>query len=142
MDLLHQKDIKLKSKEFTIAEANRYLNNGKETIAKSTIEYGAYTDPKYVSEGAGIAYLAALRAIDAFLISRGFPKNKLPKSVDGYFDAIHQKIPLNGKLSTALKIAYENLHVFAYYRGGTAVKMIKEGLENVKKIIEMMDKSI
>ena len=131
-----------KTKEYTITEAYRYLENAKETIAKSPIEYGRYTDSKYVSSGAGIAYLAALRAIDAYLISRDFPKDKLPKSIDGYFDTIHKKIPLNGKLSAALTIVYENLHILAYYRRGTDVKMVKSGLENVMKIITMMEKSI
>ena len=38
-----------------------------------------------------------------------------------------KKIPHNGKLKAALKIAYENLHLFAYYRGATGVKLVKEG---------------
>ena len=136
------KEPTLKTKEYTITEAYRYLENAKETIAKSSIEYGRYQDSKFVSEGAGIAYLAALRAIDVFLISRGYSVKELPTSIDAYRYAIYKKIPLNGKLSNALTIIYENLHILAYYRGGTSVKMVKDGLENVKKIITMMERSI
>jgi len=128
--------------EYSIDEAYRYLANAKDTIAKSPIQYGIYTDSKYVREAAGMAYLAALKALDVYLISKGIDRTKLPKSIDGYRDLIRRKIPLNGKLNASLKIVYENLHVFAYYRGGTAIQMVKEGFENVKKIIEMMDRLI
>src|SRR5438477_6243735 len=100
-----------------IAEAKRYLENAKHNLARIPIEYGRYADAKYVSEAAGIAYLAALKAIDGYLINKmNFPEEKLPGSIQEYRAIIHRKIPLNGKLSSALSNAYENLHIFAYYR--------------------------
>lgn len=126
--------------EYSISEAYRYLANAKETIGKSPIEYGRYSDSKYVREAAGMAYLAALKAIDVYLLHIGTERAKLPKSIDGYWDLIRKKIPLNGKLMASVNTVYENLHVFAYYRGGTATQMVKEGFENVKKIIEMINK--
>ena len=127
-----------KDKEFTIGEAYRYLNNAKETIRKSPMEYGAYSDAKYVREAAGIAYLAALKAIDTYLINKGIKEDDLPDSIEEYRILIKKKIPLNGKLMVALKIVYQNLHLFAYYRGGTGVDMVKEGFANCKKIIDML----
>ncbi|MFZ8832952.1 MAG: hypothetical protein ACO2O5_01915 [Candidatus Caldipriscus sp.] len=32
--------------------------------------------------------------------------------------------------------AYQNLHIFAYYRGGVGVQMIKEGIKSVEEIIK------
>ena len=126
--------------EYTIKEAYRYLQNAKETLSKSPIEYERYTDRKYVREAAGIAYLAAYVAIDSYLSQKGvFPTKKLPKSIDGYWELIRQYIPLNGKLYAALNIIFENLHVDAYYRGQTNVALVKAGFENVKKIIIMIE---
>ena len=104
------------------------------------MQYGAYNDAKYVREAAGIAYLAALKAIDAYLINKGVREDDLPDSIEEYRVFIKKKIPLNGKLTVALKIVYENLHLLAYYRSGTDVKMIKSGFENCKKIIDMLAK--
>ncbi|MEW6483006.1 MAG: hypothetical protein AB1397_08470 [bacterium] len=44
-----------------------------------------------------MAYLAALTAIDGYLLSIDTPKDKLPTSIDGYEKYLH-KIPHNGKL--------------------------------------------
>jgi len=126
--------------ENSIREAYRYLANAKDTLGKSPVEYGRYTDRKYVSEAAGIAYLATLRAIDAYLLNKGIPEKQLPKSIEGYWSFIKQHIPLNGKLSASLRIVYEDLHLGAYYRGFTSINVIKDGLQNVKKIIDMLSK--
>jgi len=93
-----------------------------------------------VREAAGMAYLAALKAIDVYLISIGLERKVLPKSIDGYWNLIRKKIPLNGKLTASVNTVYENLHIFAYYRGGVGVEMVKEGFSNAKKIIDMLSK--
>ena len=126
----------------TIQEAYRYFANAKKTLGKSPVEYGIYTDSKYVSEAAGIAYLSVLKTINTFLIERGMSETALPDSIEEYRDAIRKQIPHNGKLKAALSIVYYNLHILAYYRGGTDFKMVKSGLENCKKIIEMIEKSL
>lgn len=126
----------------SIQEAYRYLTNAKQTLGNSPLEYGRYSDSKYVREAAGIAYLSALKAIDVFLLSRGVSEDDLPKSIEEYREAVTKKMPHNGKLKAALDTVYENLHKLAYYQGGTDVKMVKSGLENCKKIIEMIDKTL
>jgi len=126
--------------EYTLSESYRYLANAKETIVKSPIEYGIYTDSKYVREAAGIAYLAALKALDVFFISKGMKKAELPQSIEEYQTFIKKKILLNGKLNSALTIVYQNLHIFAYYRGGIGMEMVKEGFDNARKVIEMISK--
>ena len=35
-----------RDKEYTIEEAYRYLENAKQTLSKSPVEYGLYTDSK------------------------------------------------------------------------------------------------
>ena len=127
-------------REYNLNEAYRYLANAKETLSKSQIEYGRYCDSKYVREAAGMAYLAALKALDVYLISTGVERARLPKSIEGYWDLIRRKIPLNGKLTAAVSIAYENMHIDAYYRGHTGVGLVKEGFENSRKVIDMMSK--
>jgi len=130
---------KIDSKTDAIVQARRYLHNAKETLSKSSIEYERYTDAKYVKEAAGIAYLAPLMAIDGYLIGKGISQEKLPHSIEGYFIAIQQHIPLNGKLRAKLSTVYENLHILAYYRGGVNVTMFKEGLKCAKEIVDMLE---
>jgi hypothetical protein len=129
-----------KTKEEAISEAKRFLKNAKEILSKTEIEYGKiYKDPKATREAAVIAYLAALLAIDGYLISKGTSKDKLPTSIDGYMDAV-RKIPKNGKFIANLITAYQNLHVFAYYRSGVNVDMIKAGIKSVEEIINILEK--
>ncbi|MEO5674704.1 MAG: DUF5618 family protein [Chitinophagales bacterium] len=123
-----------------ITEAHRYLQNAKLMLAEVSVEYGAYQDPKYSGMAAETAYLAALKAVDHYLIrKKNFTADKLPKSYEGYQNAIEKYIPLNGKLSYALHIAWQNLHVFAHYRDGVDKNLIKSGIENVERVIKMMD---
>jgi len=129
-----------KTKDEAIKEAKRFLKNAKEILSKTEIEYNRiYKDPKATREAAGIAYLAALLAIDGYLISKGTSPDKLPTSIQGYMDAV-KKIPRNGKLMANLITAYQNLHILAYYRGGVGVEMIKEGLKSVEEIIKILEK--
>ncbi|MEW6007842.1 MAG: DUF5618 family protein [bacterium] len=121
------------------SEAKRYLENAKETLARSPIEYGAYKDRKYVKEASAMGYVAALTAIDGYLLSIGTSRDKLPTSIDEYTKSL-RKIPHNGKLMTALTVLYENLHIFGYYRGGVSVEMIKDGFQKARFIIDTLSK--
>ena len=126
----------------SIREAYRYLANAKKTLGLSKIEYGRYSDSKYVKEGTGIAYLSALKAIDVYLLTCGMSEKELPKSIEEYRRVIQKKMPHNGKLMAMINNVYENLHILAYYRGGTEVQMVKSGIQNCKKIIEMIEMSL
>lgn len=70
--------------EYSISEAYRYLENAKETLGKSPVNYGLFTDSKYVREGSGIAYLSALKALDVYFITSGMKKSELPQSIEEY----------------------------------------------------------
>jgi hypothetical protein len=129
----------VQSKKELIKEAKRYLANGKETVAKSPIEGKLYADEKYVREGAGIAYLAALKAIDGYLVGKGIATDKLPKSIEEYWAMKKKHIPHNGKFSQSLTIAYKTLHIAAYYQGLNTISNIKEGFQAVKEIITMLE---
>ena len=125
------------SKEQGIAEAKRYLQNAKQTLRKVPIRYGLYTDAKYVREASGTAYLAALKAIDSYLIGQGWMNDELPKSIEGYWKA-KEKIPHNGKFTAHLTRAYQLLHRNGYYEGTTDSGMIKSGISSVEEIIKML----
>jgi len=99
-------------------ESTRFLNNAREILLKSTIEDDTYLDIKYVQEACGTAYLAILKAIDAYLMSRGVAKKELPRSEEGYRKALNKYVtPHNGKLSREFEKLYDGLHIAGYYRG-------------------------
>lgn len=125
--------------EEAIKEAQEYFENAKETLKRSPIEFGAYKKAKYVKEAAGMCYLAALQAIDSYLLANGRSPDKLPASIEEYREAL-KIVPHNGKLKVALRVVYENLHILAYYRGGVGVNMIKEGFMRAKEIIDTFAK--
>jgi len=121
-------------------EAELFFSNAKETLTKIQIKYDAYEKPKYVKEASAMGYLAALRAIDGYLLSKGIPPKNLPSSIIEYQQVI-AKIPHNGRLIYALELAYQDLHIFGYYRGGIGVNMIKEGFNNARYIIDTLSKT-
>ncbi len=87
------------TKDKAIQEAKRFLKNAKEILSRTEVEYGRiYKDPKATREAAGVAYLAALLAIDGYLISKGTPPDKLPTSIQGYMDAVKKKYQEMGNL--------------------------------------------
>ncbi|MFQ6114645.1 MAG: DUF5618 family protein [bacterium] len=130
-----------KSPKEAFAEAKALYENARETLKKSPVEFDAYKKPKYVKEASAMAYLAALRAIDGYLLSMGTLPDKLPTSIIEYEKAL-RRIPKNGKLMVALEIAYQNLYIFGYYRGGIGVKMIKEGFSKAKFIIDTLSNKL
>ncbi len=119
-------------------EAIRYLNNAKEILKSATVEDNAYTDVKYVQEACGTAYLAVLKAIDEYLISRGVDIKDLPQSVDGYREMIKKYLSVhNGKLTKEFEKLYKELHIAGYYRGLLEdVDMIKAAIKSAKVFIE------
>jgi hypothetical protein len=118
-------------------EAKEYFQNSKEILKSIPIEWGAYKNPKKVKEASALAYLSTLRAIDGYLLKRGKTPSQLPTSFPEYMKAL-KGLPHDGKLMTALEIVYQNLHIFGYYRGGISVKMIKDGFQKAKIIIDTL----
>ncbi|MEW6097075.1 MAG: DUF5618 family protein [bacterium] len=117
-------------------EAVRFYNNAKDILKDVKIVYKSYQDTKPVVKACGVGYIGMLKACDGYLISRGIDKAKLPTSYQGYWQVLSKDLSHNGKVKSALKVAYENLHIFGYYRGGTGVSMIKEGFQCAKFVIE------
>lgn len=119
-------------------EALRYLNNAEEILKSAPMEDDAYTDEKYVREACGTAYLAVLKAIDKYLLTKGLSKKELPKSVDDYRKALQKHLAVHdGKLTREFERLYEELHIAGYYRSLLRhVNVIKETFKAAKAFIE------
>ncbi len=119
-------------------ETIRYLNNAKEILKSAPIEDDSYADEKYVREACGTAYLAVLKAIDEYLLSKGLNRKELPKSVDGYRKALQKYLAVyNGKLAREFERLYDQLHIAGYYRGLLHnTDMVKGALKAAKGFIE------
>ena len=119
-------------------EALRYLQNAKEILRSAPIEDNIYSDVKPVQEACGVAYLAVLKAIDAYLLKKGVDEKDLPQSVDGYREMLRKyAMVYDGKLLKGFEALYRELHIAGYYRGLLIdVDMVKAGLKAAKTFIE------
>ena len=126
------------SKEY--AEAIRYMDNAKETLQRAKKEDdGYYRDKKYVKTACGTAYNGVLVALDAWLKIKGVEiKKGKRKSIEFYTDNVAK---LDGKMSRALRSAYNILHLAGYYDGETNVKVVQAGFEEAYKIIDKIKPS-
>jgi len=118
-------------------ESLRYLSNASQILKSAPVEDGTYTDVKPVREACGVAYLAILRAIDEYLISKGLTKKELPRSIDAYRKALQKHLAMrDGKLLREFEALYEALHIAGYYRGNLyLVNMVKDALKSAKVFI-------
>src|SRR3990167_2987651 len=123
-----------------MGEALRYFENAKELLGKSPIEDDTYTDIKYVKEACGTAYLAVLKAIDEYLISRGVSEKELPQSVDGYREILKKHLSIhNGRFTREFEKLYKALHIAGYYRGLLDdVNALKDYFKVAKSFIEKL----
>jgi len=119
-------------------EALRYLKNARDILNKAPIEGKRYADVKYVQEACGTAYLAMLKAIDEYLLSKGLTKKELPKSVDAYRKALRKHAAVHdGKLLREFEDLYDELHIAGYYRGMLhSVGVVKEAFKTARAFIE------
>ena len=117
-------------------EVNRYMDNAKDALKKAEKQDdGYYKDRKYVETACGVAYLAVLRAVDAWLFIKDVPEpgKKKHKSIDYYMFNVSE---IDQKLASILNSAYNILHLGGYYRGELSVKAIEVGFDAAYKIIE------
>ncbi len=121
-------------------EALRYLRNAKEILRKAPIEENRYQDVKHVQEACGTAYLAVLKAIDEHLLSKGFSRKDLPKSLESYRLALQKHLASrNGRLLRSFDDLYDELHIAGYYRGMLhRVDAIKAIFKGAKEFIEQI----
>ena len=124
-------------------EALRYLKNAKDILKSAPIEDDTYTDVKYVQEACGTAYLAVLKALDEYFVSRGVEARELPQSVEGYRDMIKGYLTAhNGKLTREFEKLYKILHIAGYYRGLLEdVTIVKDAFRSARSFIEKVGKS-
>ena len=118
-------------------EALRYLQNAKDTLAKSPIDGNNYVDDKYVKSACGIAYLGVLKAIEEYLLRQGLSRKELPKKVEEIQKALQKYAsPYNGKLLKEFDYLYDELHIAGYYRGNLhRVDIVKGVLKGAKEFI-------
>lgn len=118
-------------------EALRYLKNAKDILRKVPIEDNFYADVKPVREAFGTAYLAILEAINESLLSKGYTRKELPKSVEGFRKALRKHFAVhNGKLKRDFERLYDGIHIAGYYRGLIYNKnAVHEYLKAVKSFI-------
>ena len=131
------------NKAHLLSEARRYLQNAKDTLKPIPIlENIIYEDVKYVSKAAAIAYLGALKAIDAYLFGIGkiHSLKEKPASIEEYYKVVSQMTFAN-KMYPRLKVAYHNLHLLAYYKENASIDVIKSGFKAVKEMIDMVENS-
>jgi len=124
-----------------MSEPIRYFNNAKEILSKAKIEDNRYVDVKYVQEACGTAYLAVLKAIDEYLITKkGMSKKELPRSVDAYRIALKRHLAVrNGKLSREFGDIYDELHIAGYYHGDLHhVDTVKGALKAAREFIDKL----
>ncbi|GAB6394147.1 MAG: hypothetical protein MdMp024_0459 [Bacteroidales bacterium] len=121
-------------KRQAFAEANRYMDNAKDTLKKAHKENNRYADKKYVRTACAIAWNAVLIALDAFLVLNGatLPKGKR-KSIEYYVMHIAKK---DRKLLDNLNGAYEILHLWGYYDGLQDARVVARGFELAYFIIK------
>jgi hypothetical protein len=129
---------KPRSKGIALARAKKYLNEAKEILANVKVKYGRYTDRGKVGDAAITAFVAAINAVEGYLLSKGIPFEELPTSIDEYYSAI-KKILKSEKLMAYFSTVDENLRYLAHYEGGLNVDMIKAGIKSVEKIIKMLE---
>jgi hypothetical protein len=82
--------------------------------------------------------LPSLKAIDEYLLRKGFDEKELPESVDGYSEALRKHLMVhNGKLLKEFEKLYKLLHIAGYYRGLLEdVIVVKDALKAAKIFVE------
>ena len=117
------------------SEALRYMENAKECLQRTTIEYNRYSDPKYVKMACGTAYSGVLVALDCFLTLNGMhkPTGKERKSIEYYQKNLGK---LDRKMRGVLNDTYQILHLSGYYDGIQNVEVVKVGFKNANALIK------
>jgi uncharacterized protein (UPF0332 family) len=122
-------------KERYYGEAVRYIENAKECLQRTNIEYNRYSDSKYVKMACGTAYSGVLVALDCFFILKGItkPTRKDRKSIEYYQKNLGK---LDRRMLGILNDTYQILHLSGYYDGIQNVEVIKVGFKNANALIE------
>jgi hypothetical protein len=130
----------LRRREFE--EAKALLQKAKTDLAGITVlENRIYEDPDGVSFVAQNGYLAALKAINAYLLHIGADYARLPAEIHEYGQAI-DRLHCRHRLIPMLTVVYQNLHLFGYHRKAVSVDLVKAGLRNAEDVVKLMEQLI
>jgi len=127
------------TKEKYYSEAMRFMDNAKEYLKNAKKEGNYYQDNKYVKTACGVAYSGLLEGLDGFLRLKNIkPKGKQRKSIEFYQENLAK---IDKKMLDRLNNAYQILHLWGYYDGVKSANVLKEGFDEVYKIIEKIKPS-
>jgi hypothetical protein len=123
----------------TFFRAESIYKQAREGLKKVPIENGFYKPDGALSLGASSGgYLAAILAIDGYLLSKGVQPESMPHLAIFSFEKYEEvltEIPIKGGiLVSSFKIVYNNL-IIPNYTQKQKVEIMDEGLEKVKFII-------
>ncbi|MDR0619288.1 MAG: DUF5618 family protein [Bacteroidales bacterium] len=117
-------------KKNPIDEAKRYMDNAREILSTKAKKDGDYySDPKYVKMAGNTAWNGVLVALDGVL---NVKKAGTRKDFDDYKSAVYKK---DKKMTRPLQSAYEALHLHLGYDGTLRYKVVQDGLEQGRDMI-------
>ena len=122
-----------------IQEAERYLENARQILSEKTGKDGNYyQDGKYVRMAGNTAWNGVLIALDGVLDVRKNLKSRQRPDIKDYQAAMSQK---DSKMTRPLHVAYETLHLVLGYDGNLRYKIVQDGLEQAKFMIDWAKKN-
>ena len=122
-----------------IQEAERYLENARQILSEKAGKDGNYyQDGKYVRMAGNIAWNGVLIALDGVLGVRKNLKSRQRPDIKDYQAAMSQK---DSKMTRPLHVAYETLHLVLGYDGNLRYKIVQDGLEQAKFMIDRAKKN-
>ncbi|MDR0612324.1 MAG: DUF5618 family protein [Dysgonamonadaceae bacterium] len=122
-----------------IQEAERYLENARQILSEKAGKDGNYyQDGKYVRMAGNTAWNGVLIALDGVLDVRKNLKSRQRPDIKDYQAAMSQK---DSKMTRPLHVAYETLHLVLGYDGNLRYKIVQDGLEQAKFMIDWAKKN-
>ena len=122
-----------------IQEAERYLENARQILSEKAGKDGNYyQDGKYVRMAGNTAWNGVLIALDGVLDVRKNLKSRQRPDIKAYQAAMSQK---DSKMTRPLHVAYETLHLVLGYDGNLRYKIVQDGLEQAKFMIDRAKKN-
>ena len=123
-----------------IQEAERYLENARQILSEKAGKDGNYyQDGKYVRMAGNTAWNGVLIALDGVLDVRKNLKSRQRPDIKDYQAAMSQK---DSKMTRPLHVAYETLHLVLGYDGNLRYKIVQDGLEQAKFMIDRAKKKL
>ena len=129
--------VRVKTVPDALSEARRHLANARQILAekgKLDADGAYYKDAKYVAEAAGVAYIGALLAVDAWMLHKG--KEVDYKSITDVSTFIKANAPSGSSMRKDFRHMYEILHLNAYYGNLRDYKTIAGVLDSLAKFIK------